>query len=49
MNELNIDVILGDGIGQDVMNEALKVINFINKNDSSQFIHTDLFEWSSTN
>jgi len=47
MTHVKIAVIPGDGIGKEVMEEALKVLNFLQEHDSSFQIETTIFPWSS--
>src|SRR5699024_9370749 len=48
MNKMmhRIAVLPGDGVGQEVMNEALKVLEEIRKNDSIDLSY-DIFNWNS--
>lgn len=47
MTSHRIAVIPGDGIGPEVMNEAVKVLELLQKLDSSLKIEFDTFDWSS--
>lgn len=47
MTEYNIAVIAGDGIGIEVMKEALKVLSVLQKHESDFVLHTEEFPWSS--
>lgn len=47
MTGFNIAVIPGDGIGPEVMNEALKVLKVLEEHDPSLKVSTDLFQWNS--
>ncbi|MCL1694350.1 tartrate dehydrogenase [Lysinibacillus sp. BPa_S21] len=47
MTHIKIAVIPGDGIGKEVMEQALKVLNFLQEHDSSLQIETTIFPWSS--
>ena len=47
MTHAKIAVIPGDGIGKEVMEEALKVLNFLQEHDSSFQVETTIFPWSS--
>lgn len=44
---VKIAVIPGDGIGKEVMTEALKVLEYLQRDDSSLQIDTTIFPWSS--
>ncbi|MCH2304935.1 MAG: tartrate dehydrogenase [SAR202 cluster bacterium] len=46
MSEYNIAVIRGDGIGPEVIEEGLKVLNFISKNSNISFSFVE-FDWGS--
>ncbi|UUV26290.1 MULTISPECIES: tartrate dehydrogenase [Lysinibacillus] len=47
MTAIKIAVIPGDGIGKEVMQEALKVLNCLQEQHSSLQIETTIFPWSS--
>ena len=47
MTAIKIAVIPGDGIGKEVMQEALKVLTCLQEQDSSLQIETTIFPWSS--
>ncbi|WP_019240657.1 MULTISPECIES: tartrate dehydrogenase [Bacillus] len=47
MGAMRVAVIPGDGIGQEVMVEALKVLDILQKLDSSFVIQIESFEWNS--
>ncbi|HWO75619.1 MAG TPA: tartrate dehydrogenase [Bacillus sp. (in: firmicutes)] len=47
MREWKIAVLPGDGIGPEVMNEALKVLRTVKELDSTFSYHADLFSWNS--
>jgi tartrate dehydrogenase/decarboxylase/D-malate dehydrogenase len=47
MKNLRIAVLPGDGIGLEVMNEAVKVLEFLKKLDPSFTIEWTTFDWSS--
>lgn len=47
MTEYNIAVIAGDGIGIEVMKEALKVLSVLQEHEPDFVLHTEKFPWSS--
>lgn len=47
MTTIKMAVIPGDGIGKEVMQEALKVVKCVQERDSSLQITTMVFPWSS--
>lgn len=47
MKDYKIAVIPGDGIGPEVMEEALKVLEVLEKQDSTFTCHTDIYQWNS--
>ncbi|MHA6260928.1 tartrate dehydrogenase [Sporosarcina sp. CAU 1771] len=47
MTELKVAVIAGDGIGIEVMEEALQVLNVLQENEQDFKLHLEKFPWSS--
>ncbi|KQB94774.1 tartrate dehydrogenase [Geobacillus sp. PA-3] len=47
MREFRIAVLPGDGIGPEVMNEALKVLRILKDKDYTFQFHADMFLWNS--
>jgi tartrate dehydrogenase/decarboxylase / D-malate dehydrogenase len=47
MKEFQVAVLPGDGIGPEVMNEALKVLRILKDKDPTFLFHVDIFSWNS--